>query len=127
MIPHFRDHAANERTYLGWVRTALAVVALGFLLERFDIFLAGLRQATEHLAAPHHLRSTEWIGLILVAFGIALIFFATLRFILQRKEIYSAQTIHYRNSYGELVLASMLIIVGLIMLFYVANELVALG
>ena len=127
MIPHFSDHAANERTYLAWVRTALAVVALGFLLERFDIFLSALHQAAEHVTAPHHLRTTEWIGLILIAFGIAVIFFATVRFALQRKDIYSTQTIHYRNSYGELVLAGMLILVGLIMLFYVANELLALS
>jgi putative membrane protein len=30
MIPRFTDHAANERTYLAWVRTAIAVMAFGF-------------------------------------------------------------------------------------------------
>ncbi len=34
------DHAANERTCLAWLRTALTVMAFGLLLERFDIFLA---------------------------------------------------------------------------------------
>lgn len=29
-----RDHLANERTYLAWVRTALGLVGLGVLLER---------------------------------------------------------------------------------------------
>ena len=39
MIRNFSDHAANERTFLAWVRTAIAVMAFGFLIERFDLFL----------------------------------------------------------------------------------------
>ena len=31
-----RDHLANERTFLAWVRTALGGLALGIALERFD-------------------------------------------------------------------------------------------
>jgi putative membrane protein len=38
MIRNFSDHAANERTFLAWVRTAIAVMAFGFLVERFDRF-----------------------------------------------------------------------------------------
>jgi putative membrane protein len=30
-----RDHLANERTLLAWQRTALALLALGFLVDRF--------------------------------------------------------------------------------------------
>ncbi len=33
MIPSFSDHAANERTYLAWVRTGIAVIAFGFVIE----------------------------------------------------------------------------------------------
>ena len=29
-----RDHLANERTFLAWIRTALGLVGLGVLLER---------------------------------------------------------------------------------------------
>lgn len=29
MIERYRDHAANERTFLAWVRTAIAVTAFG--------------------------------------------------------------------------------------------------
>ena len=39
MINRYTDHAANERTYLAWVRTAIAVMAFGFLVEKFDLFL----------------------------------------------------------------------------------------
>ena len=28
MIPSYRDHAANERTFLAWIRTGLTIMAL---------------------------------------------------------------------------------------------------
>ncbi len=31
MIQRFSDHSANERTFLAWVRTAIAMMAFGFL------------------------------------------------------------------------------------------------
>ena len=32
-------HAANERTLLAWVRTGIAVIAFGFVIERFNLFV----------------------------------------------------------------------------------------
>jgi putative membrane protein len=32
-----RDHLANERTLLAWQRTALGVIAIGFLVDRFAL------------------------------------------------------------------------------------------
>jgi len=40
MIRGFSDHAANERTFLAWVRTGIAVVAFGFVVEKFNLFIA---------------------------------------------------------------------------------------
>ena len=48
MIKNFSDHAANERTFLAWVRTAIAVMAFGFLVAKFNVFL---RIAAQTLAA----------------------------------------------------------------------------
>jgi putative membrane protein len=45
VIRDYADHAANERTFLAWLRTGIAVVAFGFLIEKFDLFaltMAGL-------------------------------------------------------------------------------------
>jgi hypothetical protein len=32
MITRYSDHAANERTFLAWVRTAIAMMAFGFVI-----------------------------------------------------------------------------------------------
>ena len=33
--PSVRDHLANERTLLAWIRTALTLMGVGFLIDRF--------------------------------------------------------------------------------------------
>ena len=39
MIRGYTDHAANERTFLAWVRTGIAVMAFGFVIEKFNLFV----------------------------------------------------------------------------------------
>lgn len=108
MIPGYADHAANERTYLAWVRTGVAIVALGFVVEKFDlfferfgVFLAALDPSAEH-RIPHVERLARasgalgdygWLALILA--GVLLILLATLRFArtarrLDAREAYSS-------------------------------------
>lgn len=54
-IARYSDHAANERTFLAWVRTGIAIMAFGFLVERFNIFLkmaaTSLHQGTPQASA----------------------------------------------------------------------------
>jgi putative membrane protein len=35
--PSVRDHLANERTLLAWIRTALTVIGLGFIVDRLAL------------------------------------------------------------------------------------------
>jgi putative membrane protein len=34
-----RVHMANERTFLAWIRTSIAIMAFGFVVERFALFV----------------------------------------------------------------------------------------
>jgi putative membrane protein len=86
MIRNFTDHAANERTFLAWTRTGLAIIAFGFVIEKFNILVeavantassaAAQKLLIQRLAAP--LGRFDGIALILV--GIALIVIAGLRY-----------------------------------------------
>ena len=49
MIANYTNHAANERTFLAWLRTDLAVTAFGFFLAKRNVFfdaVAGPRQSS---------------------------------------------------------------------------------
>jgi putative membrane protein len=45
MIRGYSDHAANERTFLAWLRTSIAVIAFGFVIEKFNLFVLTLLNA----------------------------------------------------------------------------------
>ena len=45
MIGGYSDHAANERTFLAWVRTGIAVIAFGFVIEKFNLFMLTIANA----------------------------------------------------------------------------------
>jgi hypothetical protein len=52
MIRSYTDHAANERTFLAWIRTGLVIMALGFVMERLDLLLASLRLVAQGREVP---------------------------------------------------------------------------
>ena len=45
MIEKYSDHAANERTFLAWVRTGIAIIAFGFVVEKFNLFIRTIAEA----------------------------------------------------------------------------------
>jgi uncharacterized membrane protein YidH (DUF202 family) len=46
MIRDYSDHAANERTFLAWLRTSIAVIAFGFVVEKLNLLALTLPSAT---------------------------------------------------------------------------------
>jgi putative membrane protein len=52
MIRCYSDHAANERTFLAWVRTGIAVIAFGFVIEKFNLFVLTMANANSLDAGP---------------------------------------------------------------------------
>ena len=81
MINRYSNHAANERTFLAWVRTGIAVMAFGFLVEKFDLFL---EIAARSLAGKPPSAVTQVAGnvagLLLILLGGAMMVIATLRY-----------------------------------------------
>jgi putative membrane protein len=87
MIRGYSDHAANERTFLAWVRTAIAVIAFGFVIEKFNLFVLTVAN-TNSLDAERRLQLEKlsgplgrYEGLALIIFGFVLVVFAATRFV----------------------------------------------
>ena len=78
------DYLANERTYLAWIRTSIAIIALGFVVARFGLFLRELSPAAEP-PLPVHFSSI--IGVALVAIGGAMELMALKRFLKNQHRI----------------------------------------
>lgn len=87
MIPQYSDHAANERTFLAWVRTGIAIIALGFVVEKFYLVLIELAQAgslparkLSRLPVPTW-QTSRFDGGALVLVGVVIIVIASIRFV----------------------------------------------
>lgn len=84
MIERYSDHAANERTFLAWVRTGIAIIAFGFVVEKFNLFVRTLAEtnSANHLQAAQLSGSfSHDEGLVLILVGIVTITVSLVRFI----------------------------------------------
>ena len=72
-----RDHLANERTYLAWMRTALAMMGFGVVIVR-------LRYLLPRLQGDGH----GWeLGLLFAVVGLLTVFFSTVHYFAVRRSI----------------------------------------
>ncbi len=119
MISRYSDHAANERTFLAWVRTGIATIAFGFVIEKFNLFMLTIAAATPDIGKEHHLLGKlsgllgQYDGTVLILVGIVLIAVAAVRFmrtsrLIDDEEAHSAGSIR-----AELILSLVLIVAAL--------------
>ena len=125
-IEHYTDHAANERTFLAWVRTSIAVIAFGFLVERFDLFLAFMLTADQkRVAAVPQSGFGHIAGLTLIVLGMVMIGVATFRFLRTAREIDDEKVYPGTGNRADLALAALLVVMCAALLIYLAHTLSA--
>jgi putative membrane protein len=121
MIKRYTDHAANERTFLAWVRTAIAVMAFGFVIEKFDLFLKyAAPLAAQQEIAPHGGAIGNAAGLAFVVLGIAIIVIAGWRFVRTTKGIDSEDEVTGPGERFDLALAGMIGLLGAALFLYLS-------
>jgi putative membrane protein len=75
---------ANERTYLAWVRTGIAIIALGFVVARFGLFLREISPLAPSSSSIHF---SSIIGVALVFAGAVMELMALHRFVRNQERI----------------------------------------
>jgi len=124
MIRNFGDHSANERTFLAWVRTSIGVIAFGFLVERFDLFLAFVApEAIKNKIAVPRGEFGQVAGLVLIVLGIFMIVVAAARFARSAREIDDEKIFPGTGSRIDLALAALLVLLAVALLFYLSHAL----
>lgn len=93
-----RDHLANERTYLAWLRTAVNIMVLGLAIAGFS------KKATLFSVIA---------GGVLIAVGAVGLIYGTSRYRRVNREIESGRYITGRRGRG-LVLASLVLIIAVL-------------
>jgi putative membrane protein len=109
-----RDHLANERTLLAWARTAITIMALGFVIAKFGILVREVRGLTH--AAQEAVHFSALFGAALACTGAVALAFAAAGFVRVKRGI-DRQEVSFSPTVG-LVVAAVLTIVGLLLAVY---------
>lgn len=97
--PDPRTVYANERTFLSWLRTGLAVVAAGFVVAKFSFFLAKLG------AGPRPSTSTVYLGAAITVLGGVIIWMGGARFTARYQALMRLSPAHEGSSVRWLAVA----------------------
>src|ERR1700691_1084933 len=80
-----RDHLANERTFLAWVRTGIATIIFGFAIGRFSIALREFMHLEGRASETSGV--TAWFGVISIVGGVLLVLAGLARYRKTRTQI----------------------------------------
>jgi putative membrane protein len=84
---HATEFLANERTFLAWIRTSIAVVSLGFVVARFSVWLRQLTLQLHEGPQVRHIGVSLPFGLAMMALGAVLAPLAAWRYHVVNKKI----------------------------------------
>src|SRR5215472_11516764 len=121
MIERYSDHAANERTFLACVRTAIAIMAFGFLVQKSDLFLriASGPLTTRSLPARSQI-SGDIAGLLLIVLAGTMMLLASLRLRKTTLDIDSKEVRPQPGTRLDIILATLLLLLGAILFVYLS-------
>ena len=86
-IRNRRVHMANERTFLAWIRTSIAIMAFGFVVEKFSLFVKQLGYYLGEKTVPPSPGYSSKIGILLVVLGVMMGVLAFVRYKNVEKQI----------------------------------------
>ena len=101
-----REHLANERTFLAWVRTGIALLGAGFLVAklRLELTPAAVDSPDERMA----------LGLLFALAGLATVVFALIHYSATRRSIDSGTFSPLGK--GAVLLVAVVVLVGLVVI-----------
>ena len=118
---HRRVHLANERTFLAWVRTSIAIMAFGFVVERFSLFVRQLPFYLGKTAVPPAAGPSAVLGIIIVGLGALMGVLAFFRYRAVQRQI--EQDTFAPSRLLTVLLTLSLLAIGMFLMLYLVHSL----
>ncbi len=123
-LPNRRDHMANERTFLAWVRTSIGIMAFGFVVEKFALFIRRLpyflKESKSYEAAfPPSGKYSTILGVVMVAMGAFMGLLAFVRYKKVEREI--NENTYKPSLILDILVAMGILIIGIFLVFYMIH------
>lgn len=108
------EYLANERTFLAWIRTSIAVISLGFVVAKFGVWLRELGARFDPQMQTSGSGVSVPMGLAMMALGAALAALAARRYhvvnlAIERGEVRADRGLVVLVTVAVLLLAAMMI------------------
>lgn len=108
-----QQHLANERTYLAWIRTAVAIIGIGSLSSSLHFLIGDTGRMISNILALI-------VGSGAAVLGVVIIVFATYSFVKKRKQIETG--VFYMISFPVFTTSIFLIILAIAAVLYFIIE-----
>jgi len=122
-----RVHMANERTFLAWIRTSIGIMAFGFVVEKFALFVKQmtwfLLKSSPGEAVPAHIQSgsgvSSVLGILLIGLGAVMALLAFIRYKKVEKQI--DQDTYQPSLILDILIAFSVGAIGIFMMIYLVH------
>lgn len=114
------DHLANERTFLAWIRTSIGIMAFGFVVVKFSLFVKQISMILGKENIIHSKGYSGILGIVLVAVGTLTAVLSYMRYINSEKQINEGYYKH--SSLLITVLTTFIFLVSVLLIVYLVNS-----
>jgi len=121
-FPSPTDHLANERTFLAWIRTSIAIMAFGFVVVKFALFVKQMGFVITDNVDPLPNRGySALIGIVLLGVGILMALLSYFQYKRNERDLLS--NAYQPSSKISTFFTFVIILVGLLLMVYLLPSL----
>ena len=112
------DYLANERTFLAWVRTSIGIMAFGFVVVKFSLFVKEISLLLEknHPITVNSTGYSDVLGITIVILGAFTILFSYIRYRYTDKQL--SEGTYKHSSFFITLLTALIFLVSALLIAY---------
>jgi putative membrane protein len=114
------DHLANERTFLAWIRTSVGIMAFGFVVVKFSLFVKQIALLLNKQDPVHVKGYSAILGIVLVFVGTITAVLAYIRYKNVEKQLEEGNYQH--SSFLLTIITSLIFLVSTFLIVYLIQN-----
>jgi putative membrane protein len=114
------DHLANERTFLAWIRTSVGIMAFGFVVVKFSLFVKQIALLLNKQDPVHVKGYSAILGIVLVFVGTVTAILAYIRYKNVEKQLEEGDYQH--SSFLLTIITSLIFLVSAFLIVYLVQN-----